>query len=462
MSDLARRIRESAAGSVIPKMILIAILVLVLLVPLAMIGGLVSERSARRAAAEDEIVRQSGGEQTVAGPMLVVPFLERKTDDRGRVEETVRSVIFLPRTLDVEGTLAPERRRRGIYEVMIYGAELDVRGTFALPDFSQWRVRPQDILWQDAAVVVELSGMNGLRESARLDWDGSTAGFVAAGGASGLHAGAMRAALPAGALADPRLARGGAVPFGLRLSLQGGKSIGFLPFGEQTRVRLASAWPSPSFGGAFLPAERTLDARGFSASWLVMALGRSYPQSWRSGEVEAERLQASRFAVDLMIPVDVYLKSERSAKHGILFVLLPFVALFLYEIGTGVRVHPMQYLLIGFAECLFYLLLLSLSEHVGFDLAYLVSAAATVALVSAYASAVLGGWRRAAAVPPLLAAAYGFLYTALQSEDYALLIGSLGLFVILATVMMLTRRIDWYRLSTARAVRSARRPPAAT
>ncbi len=274
--------------------------------------------------------------------------------------------------------------------------------------------------------------------------------FAAAKGESGLYEGAIRAQLPAGTVGAAGRQPGRAVEFSLRLSLRGGKSIGFLPFGEETRVKLESPWPSPSFVGSFLPARPEVGPDGFKADWYVLSLGRSYPQAWLAGEVEPKNLSASRFAVDLLIPVDAYLKSERSVKYGILFVLLPFIALFLYEVGTHVRVHPMQYLLVGLAECLFYLLLLSLSEHMAFDLAYLASAAATVALVSVYASAVLRGWRRAAVVPPLLAAAYGFLYAALQSEDYALLIGSLGLFVLLAAVMLLTRHVDWYRLARPR------------
>jgi len=455
MSDLSRRIREYATSSVVPKMLLIAFLVLLLLVPLLMIRGLVDERSARRATAEDEIVRQSGGEQTIVGPMLVVPFLERRTDEKGRLEETVRRAIFLPRSLEVEGSLTPERRRRGIYEVTLYGADLGLSGTFAAPDFSSWRVAPRDILWEDSALVIEVAGMHGLRERVQLDWDGHLVEFAAAKGESGLFPGAIRAKLPAGSFGGSRRQQGPPVPFSLRLSLQGGKSIGFLPVGEETRVRLASPWPSPSFGGSFLPTERTVGPAGFTADWYVLSLGRSYPQAWRSGEVDENLLRDSRFAVDLLIAVDAYLKSERSVKYGVLFVLLPFLALFLYEVWSHARVHPMQYLLVGLAECLFYLLLLSLSEHVPFDLAYAASAAATVGLVSVYASAVLGGWKRAAVVPPLLGGAYAFLYTALQSEDYALLIGSLGLFLILAAVMLLTRRVDWYRVGRSRAAETA-------
>jgi inner membrane protein len=449
MSDIPRRIREAAAASLVPKMLLIGLLILILLIPLQMIGGLVGERSRRRMEVEEEIVAQSGGRQTIAGPMLVVPFVERRIDDKGRVEETVRQAIFLPRALQIEARLAPQLRRRGIYEVTVYHADLAVSGSFGPVDFAPWRVASSDILWDKAAVVVEVTGMHGLRERVELAWSGRKALFGPARpatGESGLSAGALSAPLPMDAAAAGRDAA-----FGFGLALQGGASIGFLPFGEETRVRLASSWRSPSFNGSFLPAERSLGPEGFAADWRVLSLGRGYPQQWLSGDIERASLQASRFGVDLLIPVDGYLKSERSVKHGVHFVLLPFVALFLHEVGTRRRVHAMQYLLVGLAETLFYLLLLSLSEHMAFDLAYLVSASATIALVSSYASALLGGARGGAVAAAALTAAYGFLYGALQSQDNSLLIGSLGLFVVLAVVMLLTRRLDWYRLGESRA-----------
>jgi len=224
-------------------------------------------------------------------------------------------------------------------------------------------------------------------------------------------------------------------------------------------VKLHSPWPSPSFSGSFLPAERTLGPEGFSADWYVLSLGRSYPQAWRRGEVEAQNLLASQFGVELMVPVDTYRKALRSVKYGLLFVLLPFLIFFLFEAFTGSRVHPMQYLLVGFAVCVFYLLLLSVSEHISFDLTYLLASLATVGLISFYAGASLGSMKRGLVVAPVLAGAYAFLYAALRSEDYALLIGSLGLFAVLAAVMAVSRRLDWYRLGPSQppAARSSRK-----
>ena len=229
------------------------------------------------------------------------------------------------------------------------------------------------------------------------------------------------------------------------LRLKGGRSLSFLPLGGETRVRMRSPWPAPRFSGAFLPASRKLLSSGFQAEWYVVSLSRGYPQSWRQGEVQPAALQASRFGVELMVPVDTYQKVLRSVKYGILFVLLPFLVFFLLEVFSGRRVHAMQYLLVGFAECLFYLLLLSVSEQLGFGATYLLAGLCTVGLIAFYAGHALGSRRRGLLLAPVLGAAYAFLYTALQSEDHALLIGSLGLFTILAGVMILTRKLDWYR-----------------
>jgi inner membrane protein len=286
----------------------------------------------------------------------------------------------------------------------------------------------------------------GLKERVDLSWGGSTSGFRSGRPVIGVYGGSIEA--PVRGLAG--LEAGDRVPFSFDLALTGGGSLSFLPLGDETTVSISSAWPGPSFTGAFLPAERTVSADGFAASWKVPSMARPFPQAWRAGEVEPDVLYASSFGASLMAPVDVYQKVTRSVKYGALFLLLPFLVFFLFEVLGGLRVHPLQYLLVGFAECLFYLLLLSLAEHLPFVAAYLAAAGAATLMVTLYASAVLRSWRRGVLLAPALAAAYGFLYATLLSEDYALLIGSVGLFAILGLVMVLTRRVDWYRVGAPR------------
>jgi inner membrane protein len=445
---LAERIRGNAGLSLVLKMLFLGLLLLLFLIPLAMIRRLVEDREGYRRAAEDEVIGQWGGEQTLAGPFLVVPYVLRQQDEKGRTVESTRAAFFLPEELEVAVEATPQKRRRGIFEVTLYTAELYLTGAFRPPapaTFASWMVSPQDVRWEEAYLALELPSPRGLADRVRLAWsqDGHAreadfqAGTAPLGAFPGNpEAGGIRAPLT-GARAGGR--------FTVELRLKGGRSLSFLPLGDETRVRMRSPWPAPRFSGAFLPASRKLLSSGFQAEWYVVSLSRGYPQAWRQGEVEPGALQASRFGVELMVPADTYQKVLRSVKYGILFVLLPFLVFFLFEVFSGRRVHAMQYLLVGFAECLFYLLLLSVSEHLGFGPTYLLAALATVGLIAFYAGHALGDARRGLLLAPVLAASYAFLYAALASEDYALLIGSLGLFTILAGVMILTRKVDWYR-----------------
>ena len=444
MDTINRIAHTTRRFSVLLKAAFIAGLVLVLLIPLFVVQAMVSERESRRAAVEAEIIQSRGGEQAVGGPVLTIPFVVRTKDAAGRVVESTDRLHVLPDALTVEGSVDAERRRRGIYEAVVYDTTLHVSGSYTVPDFAAWRVAAADVLWAEAILSVELPDQRGLKERVDLAWGRSTVGFRSGRPAIGMFSGSIEA--PIGGLADRR--PGDRIPFAFDLALTGGGSLSFLPLGDETTVRIESAWPGPSFTGAFLPSERTLSADGFTAAWKVPSMARPFPQAWRSGEVDPGVLQASSFGASLMAPVDVYQKVTRSVKYGALFLLLPFLVFFLFEVLGGLRVHPLQYLLVGFAECLFYLLLLSLAEHLPFVAAYLAAAGAATLMVTLYASAVLGSWRRGILLAPSLAAAYGFLYATLQSEDFALLIGSVGLFAILALVMILTRRVDWYRVGS--------------
>ena len=443
--DTTNRIaRVTRRFSVLLKAAFITGLVLVLLVPLLVVRGMVAERENRRAGAEAEIIRSRGGEQAVGGPVLTIPFVVRTTNDKGRVIVSTDRLHVLPDSLTVEGSVDAERRRRGIYEAVTYDTTLHVSGSYTVPDFATWHVASRDVLWGEAVLSVELPDQRGLKERVVLAWSRQTSAFHSGRPSIGMYGGSIEAPVPG--LAG--LAAGARVPFSFDLALTGGGSLSFLPLGDETSVKIASAWPGPSFTGAFLPAERTVSADGFSASWKVPSMARPFPQAWRAGEVEPGVLLESSFGASLMAPVDVYQKVTRSVKYGALFLLLPFLVFFLFEVLGGLRVHPLQYLLVGFAECLFYLLLLSLAEHLPFVAAYLAAAGAAALMVTLYASAVLRSWRRGVLLAPSLAAAYGFLYATLQSEDFALLIGSVGLFAILGLVMILTRRVDWYRVGT--------------
>jgi inner membrane protein len=306
------------------------------------------------------------------------------------------------------------------------------------------RPAPDELLWKDAVVSVGIADPKGITGDVRVALGGRRLTVTPGVSDCDLFATGVQAAA-AGLTADAP-----AVPFELAIDLRGTRELRVVPAGNDSTVRLTSPWPHPSFVGAPLPRTRTVDAAGFSASWRLPYFGRGYPPQWtaaagNSGQLRAQAA-ASAFGVTLVQPVDLYQQSERAVKYAALFIVLTFVLAFVWEIGSGVLVHPIQYLFVGFALCVFYLLLVSLAEHVRFDPAYSVSAATTIALISWYWSWVLRGARHGAIMAGALALLYGYLYLLLRLEDFALLAGSVGLFIVLGVLMFVTRRVNWYEL----------------
>lgn len=429
--------------SVLLKMLAIGLLILALGIPLMMVRGQISERQQRRDSVVSEVSSTWGNAQTLGGPVLTVPYQVHSRDDKGKVVSTSTYLAyFLPETLKVDGRLFPELRRRGIFEVAVYRADLHVSGIFQRPSFAEWEIPEKDVLWDKAWLSIGVPDMRGIRRNVRLVWAGRALQFAPGGGVTGLWSTGLRVPVPGLGLERQTYS------FAFDLALRGSQQLCFLPFGKQSTVALRSSWPDPSFSGGFLPESRSVTSKGFEAAWSVPYFGRSYPQQWREGEQEqlvpGNALQESAFGVELYQPVDVYQKTERSVKYGMLFLVLTFLAFFLFEVFSPVALHPMHYLLVGSALCLFYVLLLSISEHIPFAAAYGIASAGILVLISGYSLAILDGKRRALAMSGMLVILYGYLYVLLQAEDYALLLGSIGLFVILALVMFLTRKVDWY------------------
>lgn len=444
MNPLNLAERRPIKRSPIWKPVTIGFLILLLWIPLLMVRSLISERQQRRSSVVHSVAATWGRSQTLGGPILTVPYKEYLIDPQGRTREQRRLAYFLPDALRIEGTVAPERRSRGIFDVVVYRADLRWSGTFSRPSFDDWNVPAANVLWNEAFLSLGVPDMRGIRRGTVLHWQGRPLSLAPGGSESGLWASGMR--VPIRDLSGPQARPSYAFRFDL--SLDGSGELRFLPFGKQNTVSLKSSWPDPSFTGAFLPEKRAIGQKGFEAVWNVAYFGRSYPQQWRSPDTEKVAPEwardASAFGVELFLPVDVYQKSERSVKYGMLFLLLTFLTFFLYEVFSPFALHPVQYLLVGSALCLFYLLLLSFSEHIPFGVSYAIASAATIALIGGYSLAILRGRLRALVMSGVLALLYGYLYVLLQSEDYALLLGSIGLFLILALVMYVTRRIDWY------------------
>ena len=417
-------------------------LILALQIPILAIEGTVRERESTRLEAIRDITSTWGEAQTVAGPLIAVPYREHLRDEKGMARVATHLAYFLPDSLAISGKVTTERRYRGIFEVPVYTATLTVSGTMSSPDFGRWQVPAADIMWSGASLVVGTSDPKALRESVKVIWDGAPHDFGP--GSAGVDF------LPAGiSLPQPELGgekAGTPHRFAFDLVLGGSSSLHFMPLGTETDVNLTADWRDPSFSGAFLPAERAVGDAGFSARWHVPNLGRNYPQRLRDGEIDRMQLLGSAFGVSFLAPVTAYTATTRSVKYELLFVGLTFTAFFLIEVLRNLRVHPVQYLLVGFALCLFYLLLLALSEQLGFGLAYLTASTAVVATVGGYCFTIFRSGKLAAIIAGALTGLYGLLYALLKVQDYALIVGAVGLFVVLALVMYLTRRIDWFKV----------------
>ncbi len=422
------------------RLFIIAFLAAALLIPSFLVNLLVDERNRRKEQVVFEVADQwSGGGQVLTAPILSLPYQYFFKDDKGQVQQEVRYAHVLPEKLWVQGKMEPEIRYRGIYRVALYQSDLIVSGRFAYPDIAALNLDPGRILWQDAFVTLGLANTKGLQERVFLTWNqvprqaepGVLCKDVVESGIS---------------VRVPLAPRQAYYDFVFPLKHSGHDYLSFVPLGRITEVKLEAPWGDPSFIGAFLPDERDIQPGRFSARWQVIDLNRNFPQQWLGA---SQQVGASSFGVRLFQPVDHYQKTTRTTKYAVMFIGLTFLALFLLDVlgRAGQRqVHPIQYLLIGVALVVFYTLLLSLSEHIGFGWAYLLASAGVILQIALYTKSVLADWRQTSLIGVILALLYAYLYLVLQLEDYALLIGSLSLFAVVGVVMYLTRKVDWSSL----------------
>ncbi len=426
------------SGSVGWKAFVIGAIVVLLLIPLMMLRGLVGERTMSREQAHTKVAEGWGGDLVVGGPMIVLP-VERVISRAGNPEIERSHLYLLPGSLDVdvELVLESEPRRVGIYEVPVYLAHARVQGHFDPQALKPLLDRPGvTYRWDQVRLRLPLSDVRSLREVKRARFADLDLKFGPAG--AGIYQGVEAAVDPAPITAEA------SIPFEFQTIIAGSRGFSVLPMGSTTKVGLRSAWPHPSFQGAFLPVERTIGADGFSARWQVLELNRPYRQTFTSGEVSEATLLSSSLGVGLYQPVDAYQRGERAIKYALLFIVLTFLTFFAWEQLGRMRIHPLQYLLVGLALSVFYLLLIALSEHLQFWLAYLIAAAALVMLIGVYISGVLRSHARGIVAATAMTVVYGLLYMLVLSEDYALLLGAIILFLALAGVMIATRRVDWY------------------
>jgi len=429
----------------------IAALILLLMVPILMIDGMIEERQSLRDGVLEDIARSSSHSQKITGPLLVAPYRktvrEWKTNDKTGeryLEESEVSgrVYFLPERLAVGGDIGTELRARGIYQARLFHSNSRLSGHFQIPANFGITEDASDYRFGEPFVSVGISDIRGIKNNLVLQQGERKLPFQP-GSADPLLGAGVHAPLPM-AVADVH--QGQRLDFAFDLLLQGTGELSIAPVGRETQVDLSADWPHPSFIGEYLPSEREITAKGFNARWQTSFFATNMEEALddcaNSGECNA--FLGRQFGVSFVDPVDQYLKSDRALKYALLFIALTFAGFFLFEVLKRLAVHPVQYGLVGLSLAMFYLLLLSLAEHMAFAQAYALAASACVLLIGFYVSHVLHSWWRGLGFTAGLAALYAMLYALLNAEDYALLMGSLLVFALLASVMLLTRKLDWY------------------
>ncbi|MCK8523894.1 cell envelope integrity protein CreD [Aquimarina sp. D1M17] len=432
--------------SITIRMLMVGILILVLLIPLSYIKNLIRERSFRQEEVVKEINQKWGNEVLLYGPVLKIPYqshhLKKSWDDKTKayIEEdiiTVHDAFFFPNTLDIDSNVESENLGRSIYESVVYTADMKIKGSFTVPDFEQQDIDQKDILWNKATIIVNSTNLKGIKSNLELHV-GSDAYPLRSRYSQNSYTNTLETQF----IKNTSLPRENSITFTMDLIIKGSEQLRFIPVGRETNVSMTSNWASPSFNGNYLPDTKTKEITkdGFKAQWKVLQINREFEQDFFG---QLPEINSSAFGVKLLIPVDEYQKSERAAKYGYLVIALTFLVFFLIQTISKINIHPFQYLMIGLALTMFYTLLLSISEHSSFLYAYLVAGIAVVLLISMYSKAILRSLKFMTFIGLSLTGLYAFIFVIIQLENYALLVGSIGLFIILGTIMMASRKIDW-------------------
>lgn len=424
------------------KLIVLAVLIAISWATTMFVWGVIQDRESRQETVSNEISEQWSRPQVIAGPIVTIPVEKTTITTTGERVVNTTILTLLPQTLSYESQVESQLLTRDIYETPVYTATVNGTGNFNLSDLTFQASSDTQILWDKAVVSINVSDTRGISAIFDLTLNSDKYQMLPSSDFSILDSSGVHTNVTL----NPDQPD---YKFSFKLPLKGSREIAFLPLGENTNVIVKSDWNAPSFTGEFLPEDRSITESGFVATWKITAYGKNLPRYWlgNSSLVTKELLLAKSFGVGLYQEVDFYTMVDRSIKYSILFISLTFLTFFMYEVLAGLRIHPLQYLLVGLAIAMFYLLLLSFAEIIGFLPAYLVAAIATTILITGHCFSVLKARKRAFSIATLLMALYGYLYILLQLDQYALLFGSVLLFGVLATVMYITKDLDWYSLN---------------
>jgi len=408
-----------------------------------MIRTLITERETTQNDAIKEVSSKWADEQTVSGPFISIPYYKfmrdnMKRDSAEKLLSVKDYIHILPSQLKITGNLDPKERHRGIYEIVVYSSKINISGTFDAIDLKGFGIPENSILLDKAEFVVGIDDMRGLEEQINLKWNDQNISFNPGVSSDDIVASGINALLT---IVPQDSAH---YNFSFDLNLKGSQMLYFTPVGKVTDINFSSNWPNPKFDGAFLPDSNHISNTGFTANWNILHLNRNYPQQWLNNKYS---IKQSAFGINLLLPVDNYQKSYRSARYAILFIGFTFLTFFFIEMLNKIYIHPVQYILVGVALIVFYTLLLSISEHLNYNLAFIISALATLMLITGYVKAIIKSVPLTFLLTGLLTTMYSFIFVIIQLQDYALLIGSIGVFIILALVMYFSRKIDWYEIS---------------
>lgn len=440
--------------SITVKLGSIGFLVLILLIPSAWIEDLIFERQQRSNEVINEVGEKWSKSQTLSGPVLVIPYIKQTIIDRGKegqeIREHVERAYFLPEQLDIDGTVAPEELKRGIFDAVVYKSQLKIQSTFTTPDFGTLKIQEDLIQWKDAYMILGITDLRGISENPTFSIGGKPF-ETEPSNKLGISVLSRNELYPQ----DQNLSTTGIIAklnwtteedfngsVNINLDIKGSQRLDFIPAGKNTTVKVSGPWADPSFDGEFIPQAREVSEAGFSATWKVLHFNRPFSQQWTE---DNQNLSGADFGVKLLVPVDQYQKSMRTSKYGVLIIVLTFISLFMVEVTQKIRIHPFQYILIGAALIIYYSLLLSISEQLGYDLAYLLASSATVLLITFYSISFLRKIRLAVLLSLLLTIFYSFIFVIIQLQDFSLLIGSIGLFLIIGILMFFSRKISWYK-----------------
>jgi len=429
-SSFSNKIKQSYTA----KLIVTFVILLILMIPQSMVSSLVFERQARSEEAITEVSDTWSRAQVISGPFLTIPY-KVLLNQNDKIVTRTEYAHFMPEVLDISSKVNPELRTRGIYEVAVYKSENLLNGEFLYPDFKDLNIDENNIIWNEATLNLGLSDVRGIEDLVSVGFGNQKKEFSPGVFNSDVVTSGISTKVDIKGMAE------NSIKYSIPLNLKGSDTLQFVPVGKQTTVKMDSTWKDPSFYGAFLPDARNISDSGFNADWKVFHLNRNFPQKWRN---EVKTISDSAFGVKLYVPVDQYQKTERTVKYAVLIILLTFLAFFFLEVTNKFRIHPFQYLLVGLSLILFYSLLLSISEHINFDYSYVISGLSIITMITLYTKSIFKKPILAAYISLILLIFYMFVFVILQMQDYALLVGNIGLFIVMALVMYLSRKIDWY------------------